>query len=82
MATGATLGELRPADGEVALYSSQNVNDPKAMLVYLEWGSTPHEDTQTAIDAGLWIKGSYAPSAKDATRLFRQDTGLWLFDTK
>jgi len=82
VATGATFGELRPSDGEVALYASQNVKDPKAMLVYLEWGSTPHEGTQVAIDAGLWIKGSYAPSVKNATRLFRQDTGLWLFDAK
>lgn len=82
VAKGATIGELRPPDGELALYASQNVKDPKAMLVYLEWGSTPHEDTQAAIDAGLWIKGSYAPSARDATRLFRQDSGLWLFDAK
>ena len=82
VAKGATIGELRPSDGEIALYASQNVKNPKDMLVYLEWGSTPHDNTQTAIDAGLWIKGSYAPTAKDATRLFRKDTGLWLFDTK
>lgn len=82
VATRAAIGELRSSDGEVALVASQNVKDPKAMLMYLEWGSTPHDNTQTAIDAGLWLKGSYAPSATDATRLFRQDTGLWLFDTK
>jgi hypothetical protein len=79
VATGATIGELRPADGEVALYASQNVKDPTAMLAYLEWGSTPHEDTQAAIDAGLWIKGSFAPTSDTATRLFRNEGGLWLF---
>jgi hypothetical protein len=82
VATGATIGELRPADGEVALYASQNVKDPKAMLAYLEWGATPHDDTQTAIDAGLWITGSFAPAADTATRLFRNEGGLWLFDAK
>jgi hypothetical protein len=82
VATQATIGELRSSDGEVALYSSRNVNDPKAMLVYLEWGSTPHADTRVAIDAGLWIKGSFAPSSDNATRIFRNEGGLWLFDAK
>lgn len=82
VANQATIGELRPSDGEVALYSSQKVNDPKAMLVYLEWGSTPHDDTHVAIDAGLWIKGSFAPSFDKATRIFRNEGGLWLFEAK
>jgi len=82
VAKGATIGELRPSDGEIALYASKNLNDPKAILAYLEWGSTPHDNTQVAIDAGLWIKGSFAPSAENATRLFRTEGGLWLFDEK
>lgn len=82
VATQVPIGELRPSDGEIALYASKDVKDSKAILAYLEWGSTPHELTNVAINAGLWIKGSYAPSAKDARRLFRQETGLWLFDTK
>ena len=57
VATGATIGELRPSDGEVALYTSRDVKDPKAMLVDLEWGSSPLDNTQTAIDSGLWING-------------------------
>jgi hypothetical protein len=80
VATGATIGELRPSDGEIALYASQMVNDPKAILAYLEWGTTPHDNTQTAIDAGLWIKGSFAPSSDHAKRLYRTEGGLWLFD--
>jgi len=82
VATRAAIGELRPADGELVLSSSRNVKDPKAMLVYLEWGSTPHASTQSAIDAGLWIKGSFAPSSDKATRLFRDKGGLWLFETR
>jgi hypothetical protein len=82
VATGATVGELQPSDGEIALYASKKLDDPKAILAYLEWGSTPHEDTQVAIDAGLWIKGSFAPSSDNATRIFHNEGGLWLFDTE
>jgi hypothetical protein len=81
VATRATLGELRPSDGEIALMASQELDDPQAMLVYFQWGSTPHELTQVAIDAGLWVKGGYGPSSQNATRLFKvAETGLWLFE--
>lgn len=80
VATGATLGELRPSDGEIALYATRKLNDPKAILAYLEWGSTPHDNTQVAIDAGLWIKGAFAPSSENATRIYKNEGGLWLFD--
>ena len=82
VATGATIGELRPSDGEIALYASRKSEDPKAILAYLEWGSTPHDNTQVAIDAGLWIKGAFAPSSTNATRIFHNEGGLWLFDEK
>jgi hypothetical protein len=81
VATDATLGELRPSDGEIALYTSQELDDSQAMLVYYQWGSTPHELTQSAIDAGLWVEGGYGPSSEAATRLFKvEETGLWLFE--
>lgn len=82
-AVHATLGELRPADGEIALYASPDNQEPKQMLDYLQWGSTPHALTADAIQAGLWVKDSYAPSSKNATRLFKvKETGLWLFDER
>lgn len=81
VATEATIGELRSPDGEIALYSSQAYDDPKAMLVYFQWGSTPHDFTQIAIDAGLWVEGGYGPSSQNATRVFRvEESGLWLFE--
>lgn len=81
VASHATLGELRPSDGEIALLSSQNPKDPKAMFAYFQWGSTPHDLTQIAIDNGLWLQGGYGPSSDNATRIFRDpETGLWLFD--
>jgi hypothetical protein len=81
VATRATLGELRPSDGEIALVASPEVDDPGAIFVYFQWGSTPHELTQLAIDAGLWVAGGYGPSSPNATRLFKvAETGLWLFE--
>lgn len=78
---GTGLGELRPSDGEVGLYASGDLDNPGAMLLYYQWGSTPHELTQTAIEAGLWVEGGYGPSSPNATRLFKvEETGLWLFE--
>ena len=83
IASKATIGELKPADGEVALFASDKFDDPKALLVYLQWGSTPHTLTKLAVDAGLWMETAYAPTLKDATRLFRvKESGQWTFDTK
>lgn len=79
--TNADLGELKPSDGEIALYTSREFDDPAAMIEYLEWGSTPHGRTDVAIAAGLWPEGSFAPTAATATRLYRvEETGLWLFE--
>ena len=81
VATQATLGELRPYDGEIALVASPEPDDAKAMLVYFQWGSSPHARTQTAVDAGLWVEGGYGPSSESATRLFKvPESGLWLFE--
>ncbi len=70
---------LSPADGEVGIYASENTDDPDEVRAYLQWGSTPHEGTEAAIAAGLWVPG-YAPSSVNATRLFQNDDGLWLFE--
>ena len=70
---------LTPADGEVALYASQDVENKDDLRVYLQWGLTPHAGTEVAQAAGLWGTG-WAPSSEGATRLFRNEGGLWLFD--
>lgn len=81
IATNATIGELKPSDGEVALFSSDKFDDPRALLVYLQWGSTPHTLTDLAVEAGLWIKTGYAPTSENATRLYRvEESGWWLFE--
>ncbi len=81
VATRASIGPLRPSDGEVALFASADVNNSAELALYLQWGSTPHVNTGKAIEAGLWLEGSYAPSSGTATRLFKvQETGLWLYE--
>jgi len=81
IAAQATIGELKPVDGEVALFASDQFDDPKALLVYLQWGSTPHALTDLAVEAGLWIATGYAPTTENATRLYRvEESGWWLFE--
>jgi hypothetical protein len=81
IAKNAEFGALKSSDGEIALTTSDNPQHPEQILFYLQWGSTPHALTDLAIEAGLWLKGGYAPTSAVATRLFRvPDTGLWLFE--
>jgi hypothetical protein len=81
VATNATIGELRPVDGEIAIFASANTDDPRMLLNYLEWGSTPHHLTEMAIERGLWLEGSYAPSGPDGTRLYRlEESGWWVWE--
>lgn len=75
----ADIGQLRPGDGELALFSRPDFDDPRAIVLYMEWGFAPHPTTELAIDAGLWVDGAFAPTVPNAVELFRQDSGLWLF---
>ena len=77
--TGATL-DLPPADGEVAVYGSTDVRDPAAMRYYVQWGSTPHELTDIAVEAHLSGTTTYAPSGPSATRLWKTEGGVWVWD--
>jgi len=77
--TGASL-DLTPSDGEVGLYGSTDFRDPKALRSYIQWGSTPHDLTEVAVEAGLWQVTGYAPSAAHATRLRKTEANLWVWD--
>lgn len=79
VARRATFGKLRPAHGEVALFASSTLKSRDTIRDYLQWGSTPHALTNVAIAAGLWLKGSYAPTSPTAVRLYRTKGGLWVF---
>lgn len=70
---------LTPADGELGVYVSENVTNAESVRSYFQWGSDPHEGTEAAIDAGFWVAG-YAPTSDNATRLYQNEGGLWLFE--
>ncbi|MCI0583757.1 MAG: hypothetical protein L0227_12870 [Chloroflexi bacterium] len=72
--------DLSPEDGEVAVFRSEDVTDSAGIRSYLQWGSTPHEMTDTAVEAGLWIATAYAPTAAHATRLWKTEANLWVWD--
>jgi hypothetical protein len=82
IARRAAIGALATHDGELAISTSKAPTSPKQLLTYLQWGSTPHRLTQLAVDAHLWLKKSYAPTAPDATLLYRRPGGLWVFKTR
>jgi hypothetical protein len=48
------LGTLRPADGEVGLYSSSNFASADHILSYVEWGNAGHGRSSVAGEAGIW----------------------------
>jgi hypothetical protein len=77
VARRATFGRLVPRGGEIALYTSRSLNNPKAMLAYLEWGSAQHALTSVAIKAGLWLKGRRVATQPTTKLLFRTKDGLW-----
>jgi hypothetical protein len=72
--------DLPPADGEVGVFRSDDVTDSGGIRSYLQWGSTPHEMTNTAVDAGLWLPTAYAPTGPNATRLWKTEANLWVWD--
>lgn len=72
--------ELSPADGEIGLYVSENVRSTADLRAYVQWGSTPHPLTDIADQAGLWPKTGFAPSAPHATRLWKTEASLWVWD--
>lgn len=74
--------ELPPADGEVAVFRGDDMHDPKAMRYYMQWGSTPHDLTDVAIQAGMADSTTFAPSGPSATRLWKTAGGQWVWDAK
>ena len=72
--------ELTPADGEIGLYVSEDVQNTADLRAYIQWGLTPHELTDVADKAGLWRKAGFAPSGPNATRLWKTEANLWVWD--
>jgi hypothetical protein len=77
--TGANL-DLPPSDGEIAIYASEDLGQAENIRAYLQWGSTPHELTRVAVETGIWLETAYAPTGPGATRLWKTNDGLWVWD--
>lgn len=46
-------------DGEVALFDSENFDDPSSLLSYVQWGSAGHDKEALAVSAGKWTEGEF-----------------------
>lgn len=69
------LGGFDPANGEVALFSSDRVSEAEAVVSYVEWGSSGHDHSLLAIDAGLWQEGWFvATDAETSAITYQPDT--------
>ena len=62
------FGGLDSADGEVALYSEPEWEDPNAMVGYVQWGGGEHKRSPVAAAAGIWGSGA-AVNAAGASEL-------------
>ncbi len=60
------VGNLDPADGEIALFSSDAFDDPASLVSYVEWGQSGHRNDDVAIAAGAWEDGWFVETT-DAT---------------
>lgn len=72
--------DLQPSDGEISLNASPSLESPDDLRGYLQWGTAEHPGTALALEAGLWIEGSYLNSAPEAQRVFRTDDQRWDWD--
>jgi hypothetical protein len=50
----AAIGTLKPADGEVGLYTSALFGSATDIISYVEWGSSGHGRSSLAAEAGIW----------------------------
>lgn len=62
-AAGGSLGSFTADDGEMGLYSSRDFGSPSAIVSYVEWGSSGHGRSGTAVDAGIWSDGGFVDPA-------------------
>ncbi|MFT4679823.1 MAG: hypothetical protein ACJAV7_001781 [Flavobacteriales bacterium] len=49
-------------DGECGLYTVPSYGDSNAIISYVEWGSTGHFRSSTAVGAGIWTTGWFVDS--------------------
>ena len=82
LAPGATLAVSPLAgfdaiDGEVALYTDSNFEDPGSIISYLEYGSAGHKRAPVAVAAGIWDVNDFVapPTATASINAVLDDAG-------
>lgn len=78
----ADLGPLDPASGEVGLYFGNDFGNPDAIISYVEWGSSGHGRSETAVSAQIWPGGGFVETSEEtgaisATVLPPTDPAHW-----
>lgn len=62
----ANTGPFNPESGEIGLYNSNSFGSPDAIVSYVEWGSSDHGRSGTAVDAGIWASGGFVATTADS----------------
>jgi hypothetical protein len=58
-----TVGSIRDSGGEIGLYISSSFGSSDDILSYVEWASSGHGRSSTAVAAGVWIAGGFVETA-------------------
>jgi len=54
---GAHGVALADDQGEFGLYTESSFEDPNAIISYVEWGTSGHQRSSVAVEAGIWDGG-------------------------
>lgn len=78
----ADIGPLDPTSGEVGLYLGNDFGNPDAIVSYVEWGSSNHARSETAVSAQIWLAGGFVQTSEEtgaisATVLPPTDPAHW-----
>jgi hypothetical protein len=60
----ANIGPFDPTSGEVGLYLERAFGSPDAILSYVEWGSSGHGRSSTAVSAQIWPDGGFVETSE------------------
>ncbi len=77
---------LVAADGELGLYTEPNYGSSAAIISYVEWGTTGHFRSSTAVGAGIWQTGWFVESPLIANWIALDGLGTsvdnWIYVTE
>ena len=68
--------DLDPADGEMGLYTTNSFGSSDAIISYVEWGSTGHVRSSTAVNAGVWTTGDFVAAFSDDNSIEYDGDGI------